>query len=228
MLASPTTQPPVSKPPPAHPPAVAGARAPQRHRAPADARDDRLGALLQRAAADRCARRLAPSPAGAALLQRLRDPATDRTKALAKRAIGKLGNNLEARQDAHLFRGVPMDGGAINPAVPCGLHAYVGGRLPAGVQTDPFRQLRSNKVVHQIRWNWAGNATTKPSTMFPRWMPPEHVRTLITLAFPVTRRNPVDVSPQEAAAAKRYITKGVPITIVKVGDGDDASYYPQF
>ncbi len=210
-------------------------------RLPGAARGDRLGALLMRAMPQRIERPAAidpvgatpPAPTGGPLLQRLKterergDKARLRTK--AKETVALLGDNLLAHVDGHMFRGIPLNGGPIDPADPQGLHAYTDGALPHNVVVTG--RTGSLNAIHQITWHWAGQAasTAKPSTMFPRWMPARDVRTLIALRFPDTRNHPIDEDRLSAAEARTWIarTQGV-ITVDKIGNGINTTYIPRY
>ncbi|MDP1850314.1 MAG: hypothetical protein Q8K79_21175 [Solirubrobacteraceae bacterium] len=206
---------------PATPRSTAGANPPER-------RDDALAGLLQRS-----------------VLHRRTEAERGRRqsdKAHATRTIALLRNNLKKACDDHLFLGVPLDPvGPIDPADPVGIHAYTAaGALPPGVQQIDRRGAKGK--VHQIDWHWAGQAaaTAKPSTMFPCWMPPDHVRTLIQLTYPNSCITPLATkaglpgNAQQAAintalhsdATKRYITRNTVIQLQQLGSGNLKSYYP--
>lgn len=191
-------------------------------------RDDGLGLLLRRS-----------------LLQRKTEAERGRQqsdKAHAARTIALLRNNLKKACDDHLFLGVPLDPvGPIDPADPVGVHAYTAaGALPAGVRQIDRRGAKGK--VHQIDWHWNGQpaATAKPSTMFPCWMPPDHVRTLIQLTYPNSCITPLatlaglPANASQAAingalhsdATKRYITRNTVIQLQQLGSGNLKSYYP--
>lgn len=192
-------------------------------------RDDALAGLLRRS-----------------VLQRVKGEAErgrqQSDKAHGLRTIALLRNNLKQACDDHLFRGVPLDPvGPIDPADPVGVHAYTAaGTLPPGVQQVDRRGAKGK--VHQIDWHWAGQAaaTAKPSTMFPCWMPPDHVRTLIQLTYPGSCTTPLATKaglPANASqatinaalhsdATKRYITRNTVIQLQQLGSGNLKSYYP--
>ncbi|WP_424103106.1 hypothetical protein [Moorena producens] len=54
--------------------------------------------------------------------------------------------------------------------------------------------------------------------MFPQWMPPTHVRTLIALRFPGTRKEQVEDNLIFKQATETYIQKGLNINLKKSGD----------
>lgn len=175
------------------------------------ATDDRLGTLLrccvrQRAAADY------------PLLQRAKSGEQRSTKHRrihkALRTIALLGKNIKAGLDRHVFDALPVTK-ALDRADPTGLHAYRGGRLPAGVTGTVTGN--PNKV-HTLTWNWAGQAQTKQSTMFPVWMPEDHVRTLIALDYVGERATAVPATDIDSSAARTYITRGARISLSKAGD----------
>ncbi|MGI8730098.1 MAG: hypothetical protein ACR2LK_08945 [Solirubrobacteraceae bacterium] len=180
------------------------------------ATDDRLGTLLrccvqQRAAAD------------GQLLQRAKSGEQRSTKHRsihkALRTIGLLGKNIKAGLDRHVFDALPVSK-ALDKADPTGLHAYRGGRLPAGV--TGVVTGNPNKV-HTLTWHWGGKAQTKQSTMFPTWMPEDHVRTLIALDYVGERANAVPATDIDSSAARTYITRGARISLSKAGD----TVYPE-
>jgi hypothetical protein len=195
---------------------------------PPERRDDALSLLLQRRVLQRKTE-----------AQRGREQSD---KAHATRTIALLRNNLKKACDDHLFLGVPLDPvGPIDPADPVGVHAYrANGTLPAGVQQTDRRGAKGK--VHQIDWHWNGQpaATAKPSTMFPCWMHPDHVRTLIQLTYPNSCTTPLatlaglPANASQAAinsalhsdATKRYITRNTVIQLQQLGSGNLKSYYP--
>lgn len=191
-------------------------------------RDDALGQLLQRSVLARKSE-----------AERGRE---QRDKAHGRRTIALLRNNLKQACDDHLFLGVPLEPvGPIVPSDPKGVHAYTSaGTLPAGVRQIDRRGAKGK--VHQIDWHWAGQAptTAKPSTMFPCWMPPDHVRTLIQLTYPNSCATPLATiaglpanastvainAALHADATKRYITRNTEIQLQQLGSGTLKSYYP--
>ena len=143
-------------------------------------------------------------------------------KALGTATITKLGNNLKGTLDEHIFKAVPADGGAVNHNAPTGLHAYTNGALPSKIAKD--RARGSPADVHELRWYWdvppgrqpAANQM-KESTMFPIWMPAEHVRTLIQLEHKSTRASAVE-DPLNRDETEEYILQGHTVPIKKAGD----------
>jgi hypothetical protein len=216
---------------PAAPRPAAAAAPPETARAatPPQRRDDALAGVLRRSVLQR----------RKTVEERARQQSD---KALATRTIGLLRNNLKQASDDHLFLGVPLDPvGPIAPAHPVGIHAYTAnGTLPAGV-VQVARRFSTGKV-HQIKWHWHGQPadTAKPSTMFPSWMPPDHVRALIQLAYPNSCITPLATLaglPHNASraainealhsdATKRYITRNTDIALQQLGSGTLKSYYP--
>ena len=225
-VVAPRERPAFAAPRPAAEPAqiepIAAAAPPARH-------DDALGALLQRSVLQR--------------RQTVEERARAQSdKALATRTIALLRNNLKKASDDHLFLGVPLDPvGPIVRSDPVGIHAYTAnGELPPGVEVIARRFSKGK--VHQIKWHWNGQSadTAKPSTMFPSWMPPDHVRTLIQLAYPNSCIRPLatlaglPANASQAAinaklhadAARRYITRNTDIQLQQLGSGNLKSYYP--
>ena len=195
---------------------------------PPERRDDALGVLLQRS-----------------VLQRKTEAERGRAqsdKAHATRTIALLRNNLKKACDDHLFLGVPLDPvGPIDPADPVGVHAYTAsGALPAGVHADRPARREGQGPPDRLALERPGRATAKPSTMFPCWMPPDHVRTLIQLKYPDSCITPLATKAGLAAnasqaamntalhsdATKRYITRNTVIQLQQLGSGALKSYYP--
>ncbi|ACK70171.1 hypothetical protein PCC7424_1736 [Gloeothece citriformis PCC 7424] len=140
----------------------------------------------------------------------------------AKKTINLLGNNMKNNLDNHLFNAKPSDGGAINQNAPVGLHAYTDGRLPNGVVN--LATVGSLNKVHTLTWRWQNSVNQKNSTMFPQWMPPAHVRTLITLQYADTRDQTIEAGEQlYPADTKTYIQRGLNINLHKAGD----TVYPE-
>ncbi len=77
--------------------------------------------------------------------------------------------------------------------------------------------------VHEITWKYINKQQTKSSTMFPKWMPPEHVNTLIALKYPEdTKVVKEKVKLVDLAIAKEkvieHISHGQSIDIGKSGE----------
>lgn len=211
-------------------------------RSTAGSRDDRLASMLMRAMPAR-AQRLAAmgaSPGVAAplgadrpTLQRLKSEqergAKARLRTKAKETVALLGDNLKQHVDDHMFEGVPLDASPIDRSSPKGLHAYTDERLPGGVVVAS--RTGSVNAIHEITWHWAGQdaGTAKMSTMFPRWMPPRDVRTLIALKYPDTRERVVDEDELSYGEARKWIarTQGE-ITVSKIGNGVNTTYVPKY
>jgi hypothetical protein len=139
-----------------------------------------------------------------------------RRVARAKQTIAELGDNLKAPLSNHVFNATPVAGGAANPRAPSGLHAYTDGGLPDGMEEVGVEGSKGR--VHELTWKWTGAGNpSKVSTMFPTWMPPQHVRTLIALEYPITRAAPV-AGQIDKEAAKEYIGHGQAFNIAKAGD----------
>jgi hypothetical protein len=174
--------------------------------------DDALGMLLRRSVQDRAA-----TP-GDALLQRktTEERATKhRRKARAQATIALLGDNLKDGLDRHVFKAMPVTK-ALDKDDPTGLHAYTDGELPDGVAGDV---LGNENTVHSLRWHWTGHEThVKDSTMFPKWMPAEHVRTLIALQYPTERKAAVAAELLSPTDTKTYITRGTRVVLSKAGE----------
>ena len=139
-----------------------------------------------------------------------------RRVARAKQTIQLLGNNLKPNLDGHLFNARPANGGEPDPDAPTGLHAYTNQALPDGIHQVGIRG--SENSVHQLTWRWEDSTQTKVSTMFPRWMPPQHVRTLIALRYPDTRANNIGQNAIYPDYTRTYILHGLEIQLAKSGD----------
>jgi hypothetical protein len=136
--------------------------------------------------------------------------------ARAQRTIALLGNNLNANLDGHVFEALPAEGGEADKSNPGGLHAYTDGALPGGITGTVV--AGSPTKVHTLRWNWNGNAAQKLSTMFPNWMPREHVRTLIQLKYKETSAvSPPEETPLYPDLTRTHILRGMDITLAKAG-----------
>lgn len=139
-----------------------------------------------------------------------------RRGARAQKTIALLSNNIKANLDGHIFNALPVSGGLPNPASPVGLHAYTNGGLPNGIQQVSIQG--SATKVHNLMWRWSNGTATKSSTMFPNWMPPSHVRTLIALDFPDTRQQDVAANLLFPTDTKVRINRGHQINLHKAGD----------
>lgn len=154
-------------------------------------------------------------------IQRKKDEAErgkkHRRMAHARKTIGLLGNNLKSNLDKHIFEALPADGSALDESDPVGLHAYNNGKLPKNIVRDNIEGTENQ--VHSITWHWKDKKDkTKWSTMFPIWMPVQHVRTLIALDFPAMRANAVDDTELSKEDTKAYIQRGHKFGIAKSGD----------
>ncbi|MGH2461062.1 MAG: hypothetical protein ACRDIY_19565 [Chloroflexota bacterium] len=163
-----------------------------------------------------------PSPPA---LQRVKSPEErakkQRRVAGALVVIGELKDNLKGGLKSHVFDATPVGGGAPDKDDPTGLHAYKNGKLPGFVSVQATEG--STSKVHQITWKNKDGDKTKASTMFPTWMPAEHVCTLIALRFPEDTgvvAQKIDLTELAAPKedVKTYIQHGMDITIAKSGD----------
>jgi hypothetical protein len=136
--------------------------------------------------------------------------------AQAQKTIDLLGDNLKANLDGHLFNALPAGGGEADHDDPGGLHAYTNEKLPGGIKDVAVTGAATK--VHTLTWRWSDSTNTKDSTMFPNWMPPRHVRTLIALAYPDKRAEEIEDKLLSPKAAKTYIQRGMDITLKKAGD----------
>jgi hypothetical protein len=179
--------------------------------------DDALGQQLRRCVQQRA------ETADQPLLQRKTDEeraVKNRRVARARATIKELGTNLKDTLDRHLFAAQPIVG-ALNKAAPCGLHAYTAGALPAGITGVVTGNADK---VHTLTWHWNTNpGATKDSTMFPRWMPETHVRTLIGLSYPGDRKTAVADGKLAPTDARTYITRGTRVALNRAGD----TVYPE-
>jgi hypothetical protein len=121
-------------------------------------------------------------------------PAVQRAKGVEERAtkhhrIAKAKENIKAlspkiKDDLadHLFDAKPFSK-PVDAKDPQGLHAYKsGGTLPSFVEEVSIKGSKGR--VHTLTWKNRQGTKTKSSTMFPDWMPPDHVKTLVVLAYP--------------------------------------------
>jgi hypothetical protein len=128
---------------------------------------------------------------------------------------------LKTSLDKHVFEARPVNGGEPDKDHPSGLHAYsdTEGGLHGGITGAVTKG--SNTKVHELEWHWPGKAATKKSTMFPKWMPKDHVRALIALKFAATRAKALTEEEEgelSKADTRTYIQRGLDITIEKSGD----------
>ncbi|HET6231817.1 MAG TPA: hypothetical protein VFE05_17205 [Longimicrobiaceae bacterium] len=174
-------------------------------------------AAVGRILAARAAEVRAAAPAGTVQAKTDEERADkQRRVARARQTIAELGNNLEAGLSGHIFQALPVAGGVADRRAPSGLHGYTNGALPPGIQEVAVEGSKNR--VHELTWKWTGAGNpNKDSTMFPVWMPPRHVRTLIALDYPGLRANAVDgqIFPD---SAREYIQHGLDIDIQQVGD----------
>lgn len=127
----------------------------------------------------------------------------------AKNMINKYANQFDENLRKHIFVGEKNNGTLT------GLHAYVNQALGGNV-INVSTEGNVNKV-HKITWRWAddNNNNTKQSTMFPKWMPENHVKMLIAIQFPsVIGEQSVPYSDE----LRTYISHGLNINIEKRGN----------
>jgi len=141
----------------------------------------------------------------------------DKSKRLAHATnlIPQIAAIFKPQLATHIF------GGEFNDGSPKGLHAYRNGSLSNNVHDKQNVQVIGNKnKVHEIRWthiaDTANPKTPKNSTMFPQWMPENHVKTLIGLRYADTLTN--DFNTYHGESLKTYILHGLEINIQKAGD----------
>lgn len=111
--------------------------------------------------------------------------------ALAKAEIA--GKSIPSKLEKHLFEGHP-NAGNFDVNSPTGLHAYTNkgfppkqyttgeGRTKKTETTNVTHEVSGNEnKIHTIDWKWdkATSEDTKSSTMFPKWMPKNHVIALV-------------------------------------------------
>ncbi len=158
-------------------------------------------------------------------LQRVKTPEErakkQRRVAGAQVVIGELKDKLKGGLKSHIFDATPVGGGAPDKNDPTGLHAYKNGKLPDFVSVQATEG--STSKVHQITWKHKQGSGTKASTMFPSWMPADHVATLIALRFPedtgvVSEKIELTELAVPKEDVKTYIQHGMDITIAKSGD----------
>jgi hypothetical protein len=141
--------------------------------------------------------------------------------AKAKEAIPTLSGKLKDELVDHVFDAKPF-GKNVKLEDPQGLHAYKsGGNLPGDIEEVSTKGSKGQ--VHLLTWKYKKGNKSKSSTMFPDWMPPDHVKTLIALKFPQDGKVVKDkidlvklgISPE---GVKTYISHGQDINIDKSGD----------
>ena len=134
---------------------------------------------------------------------------------MAKKAIPILKDKVGSNLKGHLFEAKPAKGGAVKKDDPSGLHAYDGGSLPSGIEV--LETQGSTGKVHGIKWHWKGFEQQKKSTMFPSWMPADHVNALIALKDKsVTEQLPgLGISSDKVLT---YIQRGQEIEVKSKGD----------
>ncbi len=133
---------------------------------------------------------------------------------MAQKAIPLLQSKVDGKLKDHLFDAKPITG-EIKKDKPTGLHAYKNGGLPKGIEV--VETQGSTGKVHGIKWRWQGSTSEKKSTMFPDWMPAEHVNALLALneSSVVGEMAEKGIS---ATAVRTYIQHGQKITIKGSGD----------
>lgn len=126
---------------------------------------------------------------------------------IAKAKITELSGQISPALEKHVFEGKPFDK-PVDKDDPQGVHAYIGEELPASV--EPVRTEGSPGKVHTIYWQYKGHPIESPkeSTMFPKWMPKDHVKALIVLKLNNTSDSNV----------KTYVSHGQDIEVVKSGN----------
>ena len=152
---------------------------------------------------------------------------------MAETAAHQLAGGVNAALKAHIFHGVPV-GSAVNHEAPQGLHAYLdkNGTLPAGiVEVDTGESAGRKDKVHVITWRYKNAKdpkAVKKSTMFPVWMPPDHVLALIALERPEsmqgiavnqsTNVRTKETDPVTVSEIRTHILRGVKINIERSGN----------
>lgn len=179
-----------------------------------------LANLLERAPAASIIR----SQAAAEPVQRKKDEQArgekHRRVAKSREVVDQLSGNIQDDLNKHIYDAKPF-GKAIDQNDPQGLHAYKNDALPKDVEVVGTKG--STGKVHEITWKYKNKQKTKASTMFPTWMPPEHVNTLIALKYPEdTKVVKEKVKLVELAIAKEkvieHISHGQKIELGKSGD----------
>jgi hypothetical protein len=152
---------------------------------------------------------------------------------MAETAANQLAGRVNAGLKAHIFHGAPI-GGSANPEAPQGLHAYLDdkGTLPSGiVEVDKAASVGRKDKVHVITWRYKESRdakAVKKSTMFPVWMPPNHVLALIALERPENMQGLAvnetknvrtkETDPVTISEIKTHILRGVKINIERSGN----------
>lgn len=173
----------------------------------------------------------AATPAAAAPVQRVKTEEERgshlRRIEMAETAAGQLAAGVNAALADHLFEGHPITGG-VDRNAPQGLHAYsANGSLPDGIETVGTGAGNKDKV-HVITWKYRQAQATKRSTMFPRWMPRNHVLALVALRqgadvreLPVNKSKNVrsgETKPVSAQEIRTHVLRGVEINLQMVSE----------
>ncbi len=144
-----------------------------------------------------------------------------RRVATSRAAIDVLKTKVKTSVKDHVFDCTPLNGGDVNPQDPKGLHAYDDGNLPNFVNV--VGTTGSTGRVHSITWRHNQGATNKASTMFPIWMPADHVLALLALGFNqdtvvVTEKLDMAKLGISASSVKQHIQRGQDIKLGKSGE----------
>lgn len=127
----------------------------------------------------------------------------------AKSLINQYASKFDKNLQTHIFIG------EITNNTPKGLHAYTNHELSSkALRCEIFG---NENRVHKIVWQWKckPDSQKKESTMFPKWMPDDHVKMLIAIHYPQVVEQK-EISNKESL--KTYITHGLTINIEKSGD----------
>ena len=141
----------------------------------------------------------------------------------AKRTIRLIAPKFKAEMSTHLFTAEGTN------AAPSGLHGYTDGKLPNDVQVSSIKGSPADK--HKITWSKGAGPSfgKKESSMFPKWMPKDNLKTLIGLqypelapgALPEPAKDDLEAVKEHTAlktAAKNYVSMGHVIPFTKHGD----------
>jgi hypothetical protein len=142
---------------------------------------------------------------------------------IAKKAINLLKNNVKDILIDHIFDAKPSDGSPVDKDDPVGLHAYTttSGALPEGI--SQVTVVGNTGRVHGLEWKYNEKEATKRSSMFPKWMPKDHICTLIAIKYNNNEsivKNTIDfleagITPEQV---KTHILQGQEIEIGKKGN----------
>ena len=148
---------------------------------------------------------------GEVIQQKTEAERSDKHQRIAKAKTEIAGKTITDKLKNHMFRGQPTkDTEAFSANKATGMHAYTDGDFPTrdddgeNHTVDAEVQGNPNKV-HTINWRWSTSSSDdrKSSTMFPQWMPAQHVIALVAGGL--------------ASKTDKYIKHGLKFKVEKKG-----------